>query len=433
MRPGRRWQRCGPTGRRRTRHAVDRTISWTATGGISPGTFALGRYRRLLQRAPRTLPDRPSNRMPGKRIVISANAAWNIVNFRSGLIRALQARGHEIIAIAPPDEHAARVRALDVDFHPIAMNKQGLSPAADLALLLRYRRLLAQVGADTFLGYTAKPNIYGSLAAQSLGMQVINNVSGLGTAFIRGGWLLRLVAGLYRVALRRSSTIFFQNADDRNLFVSEGLARPEQARVLPGSGVDLVQFAPQSRAILPEQPFRFILVGRLIRDKGVMEYVSAARRLRPRWPDVRFQLLGAVDAENRTAISSEMVEDWVREGVVDYLGEAEDVRPFLASADCVVLPSYREGLPRTLLEAAAMGRPIIATDVPGCREVARNDVNAFLCFPRDASSLAGAMERMLLLPEAQRAAFGTAARAMVEAEYGEQRVVASYLQAIDRG
>jgi len=372
--------------------------------------------------------------MAGKRIVISANAAWNIVNFRSGLVRGLQAAGHDVVAIAPPDGSVESVRALGIPYHPIEMDKKGLSPAADLAVLMRYRRLLASIGADVFLGYTVKPNIYGSLAAQSLGIRVVNNVSGLGTAFIRGGWLQRLVSILYKMALRRSSTIFFQNRDDRDLFLSKGLLRAEQARILPGSGIDLARFTPPPpQSTQASEPFRFLLVGRVIRDKGVLEYVDAARRLRASCPTVRFQLLGPLDAENRTAIPAAEVEKWVGAGIVDYLGEAEDVRPFLGAADCVVLPSYREGLPRTLLEAAAMGRPLVATDVAGCRDVVREGINGFLCAPHDAVSLAGAMERMLGLTGAERARLGAASRAMVEAEYAEQRVVDSYLEAIEFG
>jgi glycosyltransferase involved in cell wall biosynthesis len=368
--------------------------------------------------------------MASKKIVISINAAWNILNFRLGLIKGLREAGHEVVALAPPDAASARLEALGIPFHPIAMDKKGLSPARDLALLFAYRRMLRRLGADVFLGYTPKPNIYGSLAARMLGMKVINNVSGLGTAFIRGGWLSRLVSALYRLAFRGSSTIFFQNPEDRDLFVAQRLVRPEQARLLPGSGIDLARFAPPTAARPERAPFRFLLVGRVIRDKGIIEYVEAARRLRPRWPDVKFQLLGFLDAENRTAISKDAVDGWVAEGLIDYLGAADDVRPFLAAADCVVLPSYREGLPRTLLEAAAMARPLIATDVPGCRHLVRHGVNGLLCEVRDSGALAAAMERMLGAAPEQRAAWGAEARAIAEREFSEEVVIARYREAI---
>lgn len=317
-----------------------------------------------------------------------------------------------------------------MEYCPIEMDRQGISPARDLLLLWRYWRTLRRLRPDIFLGFTAKPNVYGSLAAQALGISVINNVAGLGTAFIRKGPLTRIVSALYRLAFRRSATVFFQNPEDRDLFVGEGMVRPEQARLLPGSGVDLERFQPGEPPSGPAGGFTFLLIGRLLWDKGVAEFVEAARRVRREAPDARFQLLGFLDVLNRTAVSRADVESWVREGVVDYLGETDDVRPFIAAADCVVLPSYREGLPRTLLEAAAMARPLIATDVPGCRQVVEDGVNGFLCAARDAASLAAAMTRMLSLGGEERARLGAAGRAKVQREYDEKLAVGIYVEAV---
>lgn len=365
-----------------------------------------------------------------KTIVVSINAAWNIYNFRMGLVRALQAAGFRVVAVAPADEYVGKLLQAGVEFVPIAMDRKGLSPAADAALMLRYWRVLGRLKPDVFLGYTAKPNIYGSIAARLRGARVINNVSGLGTAFIRRSWLTILVSRLYRLAFRRSATIFFQNNEDRDLFVESGLVRPDQARLLPGSGVDLERFA--ACPLPPSRPdtATFLLVGRMLRDKGVLEFVEAARAVRKAYPGARFQLLGFLDAENRTSIAAAELEAWLEEGAIEYLGAADDVRPFIAAADCVVLPSYREGLPRSLLEAAAMGRPLIASDVPGCRDVVRHEVNGLLCTVKDAGSLAAAMERMVLASPAQRAQWGAAGRSMVEAGFSEEVVVRRYLDAI---
>jgi glycosyltransferase involved in cell wall biosynthesis len=363
-------------------------------------------------------------------LVISINASWNIVNFRAGLIRGLRQAGYRVVALAPRDAWSDRLAELGVDFHPIAMDRKGLSPARDLRLLWRYRRALRRLRPDAFLGYTAKPNVWGSLAAQSLGIPVINNVSGLGTAFIRGGWLGRLVAALYRLAFRRSATVFFQNEEDRDLFVARRIVAAGKARLLPGSGIDTARFRPAEAAAAEGRPFVFLLIARLLRDKGVGEYVEAARQVRREAPDARFRLLGFLDSDNRTAFSRADVDSWIAEGLIDYLGASDDVRPALAEADCVVLPSYREGLPRTLLEAAAMGKPLIATDVPGCRQVVRHEVNGLLCAARDPGSLAAAMLEMLRAPPERRAAWGREARAIVEAEYDERIVVESYLAAV---
>jgi len=365
-------------------------------------------------------------------LVISINASWNIVNFRAGLIRGLREVGYRVVALAPRDAWSDRLAGLGVEFHPIEMDRKGLSPASDLRLLWRYRRALRRLRPDAFLGYTAKPNVWGSLAAQSLGIPVVNNVSGLGTAFIRGGWLGRLVAGLYRLAFRRSATVFFQNEDDRDLFVSRGIVAAGKARLLPGSGIDTDRFRPApAAAAAADRPFAFLMIARLLRDKGVGEYVEAARRVRREAPDTRFRLLGFLDSDNRTAFSSAEVEAWVEDGLIDYLGPSDDVRPAIAESDCVVLPSYREGLPRTLLEAAAMGKPLIATDVPGCRQIVRHGVNGLLCRVRDPGSLAEAMLEMLRAPPGRRAGWGGSARAIVEAEYDERIVVGLYLAALD--
>jgi glycosyltransferase involved in cell wall biosynthesis len=370
--------------------------------------------------------------MNGKTIAISINASWNIFNFRAGLIRALRGEGYEVAALSPPDAHAPRLADLGCRHVPVAIDSAGVSPLQDLRLLVRYRKALKAAKPDVFLGYTVKPNVWGSLAAQSLGIPTINNVSGLGTAFVREALLTRIVTGLYKLAFRRSSTVFFQNQEDRDLFIERRIVDPAKTALLPGSGIDLERFAPAAPERAENAPFTFLMVARLVWDKGVREYVEAARLVRARYPGARFQLLGFLDVVNRTAVPRAEVEAWVAEGLIDYLGDAEDVRPFIAAADCVVLPSYREGLPRVLLEASAMARPLIATDVPGCRHIAVHGVNGYLCAVRDPGSLAGAMRDMLNLPERERLAMGSAARARVEAEFDERKVVELYLGAITK-
>ena len=367
-----------------------------------------------------------------KRIALSANTSWNIVNFRAGLVRALIEAGHEVIALAPIDSTSSRLAEIGCRHVPLPMDNKGTSPLRDVLLLLRFRRLLRRDRPDAFLGFTIKPNIYGSLAAHSLGIPVINNISGLGTAFIRDGWLTRLVKHLYRIALRRSHTVFFQNDDDRSLFVDPGLVAEGRTGFLPGSGVDLSRFVPvEGRAAGERAGFCFLLVARLLWDNGVGEYVEAARLVRRESPDARFQLLGFLDVENRSAIARATVQAWVDDGIVDYLGSADDVRPYIASADCVVLPSYREGTPRSLLEAAAMARPLIATDVPGCREVVEHGRNGFLCRVRNVDDLAQRMLEMIRLSEEGRATMGLIGRRKMEQAFDERIVVERYLAALN--
>lgn len=362
-----------------------------------------------------------------RRLVLSINSAWNIANFRGGLIKGLQADGWEVVAMAPRDEHVARVEALGCRFVEIPMDSGGTHPGRDLRLYRRYKALLAIERPAAFLGYTIKPNVFGSLAAHRLGIPVINNIAGLGTAFIRTNWLTGVARLLYRTALKPSHKVLFQNEDDRRYFVSTGLIRAAQADRVPGSGVDLTAFAATA---LPghdaEHPIRFLLVGRLLRDKGVIEYVEAARLLRARGIPATFELLGFLDTSNRTAISAEQLSAWEQEGVVRYLGSTDDVRPFVAQAHCVVLPSYREGVPRTLLEAASMARPLIATDAVGCRDAVEDGINGFLVQPRSAADLAEKCARFVQLSSEARAELGRNSRAKVEREFDERLVIEKY-------
>ncbi|RYF12700.1 MAG: glycosyltransferase family 1 protein, partial [Oxalobacteraceae bacterium] len=341
-------------------------------------------------------------------IALSINTSWNLVNFRSNLITRLQREGFEVVALSPYDAHCAALAALGVRHISIAIDSKGLSPLRDFKLAAHYYCILKELHPVAFLGWTIKPNVYGSLAAHALGIPVINNISGLGTAFIKIGLLTRIVRMLYRRALARSSTVFFQNRHDRDLFVAQRLVRAPRTALLPGSGIDLAQFVPEPASEATTTVF--LMVARLLRDKGVVEFADAARIVRQTRPDVAFELLGFLDVQNRTAIDRDIVERWEREGRLCYLGEAADVRPYLARATAVVLPSYREGMPRSLLEAAAMGRPLIATDVPGCTEIARAGQNAFLCAPRDARSLADAMLALLALDADARTAMGRRAQ-----------------------
>ena len=266
-------------------------------------------------------------------VAISINASWNVVNFRRGLIEALRREGWRVVALAPTDAWSPRLAEIGAEHVPIAIDSLGLSPLRDLALLARYRRLLKRIRPDVFLGYTAKPNVWGSLAARSLGIPVINNISGLGTAFVEPGPLRRILSTLYRIALRRSAAVFFQNPEDLDLFRRQRLVRAGQARLLPGSGIDLDRFRPPDAR--PPGPFAFLFVGRLLWQKGVREYVEAARIVRRDRADVRFRMLGFLDAPNRSAVAREEVEAWQAEGLIDYLGSTDDVRPHLGAADCL--------------------------------------------------------------------------------------------------
>jgi glycosyltransferase involved in cell wall biosynthesis len=364
-------------------------------------------------------------------ILVSANSLWNITNFRGRLLEALREAGFRIAVAAPSAREQDGGWPSELGAHQeVRIRSDGLNPLADGQLLVSYLRLFRRHRPVVYLSFTAKPNIYGALAAGLLGVPAVANVSGLGTAFIRGGALQLLISVMYRAAFRRAPVVFFQNVEDRNLFVGRRLVRPAQARLLPGSGVDLDRFRPAPPPPADAEGCTFLFVGRLLGDKGVRELVEAARIVKKAHPVTRFQLLGFLGAANRTAISPAELAAWEEEGVVAHLGAAEDVRPFLAAADAVVLPSYREGLPRSLLEAAAMARPLIAADVPGNREVVIPGINGLLCEVRSATSLADALLRFLALSPAEKRRMGENSRRLVEERFSEEKVIAAYLAAI---
>lgn len=362
-------------------------------------------------------------------VLISVNAAWNVWNFRRPVVESLIAEEHSVTVLAPQDETVSKLEALGCRFHHLEMSVKGLNPIQDLGFLMRLRRNFREKRPDIVLSYTIKNNIFGAMAAKSLKLPFIPNVSGLGTAFLSGGALERIAVTLYQMAFKGLPVVFFQNDEDRDLFVERGLVRAEQARLLPGSGIDLDRFAASNYPKDGTAPV-FLMIARLLRDKGVLEYVEAAQIVKAVNPEVRFQLLGATDAENRTSIDRATVRGWEDKGVIEYLGTVDDVRPVIDSAHCVVLPSYREGSPRTLIEAAAMARPVIATDVPGCRAVVDDGVTGFLCEARNASSLAAACQRFLELGHATQAALGQAGRKKMERDYDQRFVVEAYQAAI---
>lgn len=367
------------------------------------------------------------------KVIIALNTAWNLVNFRARLIRTMVSQGYEVVAVSPPDSYVPKLAELGCRFVPMPMHNGGTHPGRDAMLLWRFLQLFWREKPSVYLGYTVKPNVYGSLAARLLGIPVISNIAGLGAVFIKDGWLVRLVRILYRIALHSAAKVFFQNDDDRQLFIADGLVAAKVTDLVPGSGIDLARFvvAPLNPIEGTTRKFRFLLIARMLFDKGVGEYVEAAKLIRARWPHAECCLLGFVDVENPAAVSRAQMEEWVKHGFVRYLGVSDDVRVEIAQADCVVLPSYREGTPRTLLEAAAMGRPIITTDAVGCREVVDDGVNGYLCQARNSRDLASKMEQMLSLSDQQRQAMGLRGRDKMVAEFDDQIVINKYLTAIE--
>ena len=374
------------------------------------------------------------------KIFISVNSTWNLVNFRSGLIKSFIVSGHEVFALSPSDKYIPLLNALGCKHIHISIDNNGINPLKDLILIVSYLKIFLKYKPQVYLGFTIKPNIYGSFVSKVLKVPYINNVSGLGTTFIGESWVTKIVQVLYKISFKGSSCIFFQNKDDQELFIQRKIVsfvNNQLIELLPGSGVNLQHFSPRfdntygDAVIAAKKYFTFLFVGRVIKDKGILEFIDAARIVKLIYPSVRFCILGFLNAKNPTAISLAEVNAWISEGLIEYLGEAIDVRDFISSCDCVVLPSYREGTPRSLLEAAAMGIPIIASDVAGCREVVDDGVNGFLCKPLDAKDLAIKMKNMIELKPYQRNQMGFHGRQKVEREFSEQIVIGKYQAAVE--
>lgn len=361
--------------------------------------------------------------------VICSNYAWTVYNFRMPLIRRLKNEGHVVIVLTQFDGYE-KIIGEDVDqIIPLFISRKGINPFVDFLTICDFVRHLYSIKPDFILLFTIKPVIYGCIAARLMKVKSIVMITGLGTAFIKDNWLTKFVKALYRFSLLKVSTVFFQNTADKDIFIGNRLLDPERCRLTPGSGVDTNKFF---MADLPKQrDMTFLLIARMLWDKGVGEFVEAARVIKSVYPKSQFQLLGPQGVENRTAIPMSKITEWQEEGIIEYLGETNNITSYIQRACCVVLPSYREGTSRVLLEAAAMGRPLIATDVPGCREVVEDGVTGLLCKSKDYYSLSQKMETMLNLSYQERLSMGAKGRKKIQREFNENIVCDLYIDTIN--
>lgn len=365
------------------------------------------------------------------RIAIVLNSSWNIVNFRLSLLKRLEETGHEIVAIAPRDDYTD---SIPYPFYPVEIESRSTNPVGELKTIWHLFGTIRRAKVDLLLLYTIKPNVYGSIIAAFLKIPSIANIAGLGNLFVKKRAVTLMAMMLYRFALRFPKRVFFQNEDDLNVFLRNRLVDQRKAMRIPGSGVDLMRFRCQEEAGQKRGngKFVFLLVSRMLWDKGIYEYVEAAKRILKNRPNVVFQLLGFLNVDNPQAITTEDMDKIASTGGIEYLGISDRVEKIMARADCVVLPTkYKEGVPRTLLEAAALCKPMIATDVPGCRDVVEDAVTGYLCTPGDVDDLYLAMEKMLLLDDSARAEMGKKGRAKVEQNFDQEIVIQHYLDAVE--
>ena len=361
--------------------------------------------------------------MVKKRILFTSNVSWAMVKFRFGLLKALIQEGYDIYIVAPFDEFVPTLESMGCHCIDIRLSRKGVNPIEDMRLLWSLFTVYRTVKPDLIFHYSIKPIIYGSIAAAMARIPSIAVNIGLGYTFIHENFIAKISRLLYKIALYFPREVLFINEDDREEFIQRSLVDAQKTFVLPSEGVNTDHFLPQKRY---HEKQIFLLIARVLWDKGVGEYYEAAKALKSKYPQSIFQLLGPIDDGNPKGIVKAVVEQWHQEGMLEYLGYASDVRDYIASATCIVLPSYREGKGMTLIEAGCMEKPLIATNVPGCKDIVKDGYNGFLCEVRNSQSLAEAMEKMILLDEITREAFGKNSRLFMEKNFDEKNVIAIY-------
>jgi glycosyltransferase involved in cell wall biosynthesis len=365
------------------------------------------------------------------KIIITANTSWYLYNFRKNTILSLINNGYKVTAVAPIDKYSSMLEELGCDYCDLVIDQGGTNPIKDIKTALDFFKLYNCIKPSVVLNFTPKNNIYSTLAAKLSGSKVINNIAGLGTLFINESVISKIARVLYKYSQSKADFIFFQNEDDRELFKLHKIAASVKNDRLPGSGADLSRFTLSPSP--DDNVTRFLLIARMLYDKGIGQYVDAARTLKERYGNtVEFRLLGFLDVDNPSAVSKVQMNNWMQEGVINYLGVSDNVETEISQVDCMVLPSYyREGVPKSLLEACAMGKPIVTTDNVGCRETVDDGKNGYLCEARSVPSLIDALDRMINLTHEQRLVMGKNSREKVEREFDEKIVIDKYLLIIN--
>jgi len=364
------------------------------------------------------------------KIVFSSNSSWSVYNFRLNLLHELSKRGYTVIIVAPPGEYLNKLKDNGFEISPIEINNYSKGILDNLHLIYKLYLKYKYLKPDIVLHNAIKPNIYGSLVCRFLQIPVINNISGLGSLFIGDSYLKKIAVFFYRLSQKKAFRVFFQNQFDFDLFLNLKIINTYQAALIPGSGVDLERFKPKKKLFF-DNSLKFCFVGRLIKDKGIYEYIEAAEKIKEKYSNVKFYILGEMMPQNPNSISQIDLNNWQNKKTIHYLGKTDFVENELNKFDCVVLPSYREGLSRVLLEASSMAIPIITTNVPGCVDVVENNINGFVAKVKDIDDLILQIEKMINLSKIERDIMGENGRKIIENKFDEKIVINSYLKTIE--
>lgn len=359
-----------------------------------------------------------------KVITLSSNSAWYLFNFRSSTIKKFINEGFNVVCICPEGSYVKDLILLGCDWKNININRKGTNPLSDLLIFCRFLMLYLKIRPIAAFHFTIKNNIYGTLAASLVRVKSINNITGLGTTFINKNFTTFVVLFLYRLSQPLAKTVFCQNPDDQNFIIEKKIAIPAKVKLLAGSGINLKKIHPSLKRDLPiDRVFRFLFAGRLLGDKGLNELIEALKHVNKDNIQCHIWVSGFLDLDNISAITKDTLESWMKFEWFKWMGETKNIENVMAQIDCVVLPSYREGMPRLLIEAGAMALPSITTDVPGCNHIIKHQFNGLICKVKNINSLSEVICEMLSLDEFDRKLMGNNARKYVEKNFDEEFVV----------
>ncbi len=356
-----------------------------------------------------------------KKVLLSVNTSWNVYNFRKNLVDALIHKGLEVHIFAGQDEYTDSLKKSGYNIHTANFSGDSISILSMYKLYKQYEKIFKEIKPDFYLPFTIKPNIIGSIVARRKQIKTFNNIAGMGRAFDKGELFLKLLKRIYKYSLNKSDIIFFQNKDDRNYFHSNNMIERNKSKLLPGSGVDLKRF--KYKQISNKNVF--LMASRLLKEKGVYEFIQLAQTYNSL--KNKFILAGSIIDNDSSYITKEELRSWVNSGVIEYRGMSDNIEDLIYESTCVILPSfYREGVPRILLESAACGRPIITTNITGCKEVIKD--NGFLAVPRSYNSLEECFNKYSNLSYEDKIKMGLASRVIVEKNFSESKIIDSYLK-----
>ena len=368
-----------------------------------------------------------------KKILLSSNSYWNFFNFRKELIKNLHSNNnYELHLLAPSDHKTSFFKKMGCKCHIIDYSRNKKNIFESIKVFFIYLRFLKKIRPSIFLPFTIKPNIFGSLACYFLNVPVVNNITGLGSGFLNSNILRIFLIFLYKISLKKSKTIFFHNQSDRKYFIKKKIIslQSQKALVLPGSGINTKHFKVPLRKI--KSKINFLYVGRLIKDKGIFELFQSIKKIKKIYRNVDFTIVGNIDKKNLFPILKSDLDLMIKEKLIKYYKFNDEVIKYYKKADCFVMPSYREGLSRSLLEAASCSLPLITTDVPGCRELVRRNHNGFTCHPKDSNSLYSAIKKFIKLPKVKKNQFKLNSRKLVVKKYNIRIVIKKYINEIDK-